>query len=475
MTATALRTYQENTIQATRDMAIQGKNRALIVLPTGAGKTTVAAEMIRRMIMHGRSVLFGVHRQELAYQAKNRFLQFNIPCGIEMAQQKGSHMPVTVASVQTLLRRPFISKDIVFVDEAHHSVSNSYMKILKPYIDANRYVYGLTATPYRLDRKTLGLVYQDVVSVTSNRELIKQGHLVEARYFAAQEAIDMKDVHTLGGDYNPQEMFMAANKDVLYKNLVENYMKYCPNMERAIVFNATKEHSKITAQKFIEAGVPAMHLDCDVKSSRRMEILEMFAAGVYKVICNVSILTEGYDLPAVHAIILNKLTKSRCLYMQMIGRALRPSEYKEHAIVIDHSTNVLDHGFIEDEDEFEYDIHKMKKKGPKKDAPAKVCPGMKDGVPCEAILHAAIMECPRCGYVFPTREKEEKEGEFTEIVKLDFRKTKIKIPLPVYLRKPYISMTRDELIEVAEIRSYKKGWIWNQLERQKNTSSPIFN
>jgi superfamily II DNA or RNA helicase len=459
-----LRDYQHETINEARTKAQQGKRRVIIVCPTGSGKTTIAADMIKNMMMNGKSVVFVVHRQELAYQARDRLRDFNVISDIHMAGSIGGKMLVTVASIQTLVRRPLLGKEIVFIDEAHHSVSASYLKVLKPYADAGKYIYGLTATPYRLDRKCLGELYQDVVSVTSIKKLIEAGYLVSARYFGAKEVIDMSQVRTLGGDYNQKEMFDAANKDVLYKNVVENYLKFCPNKERAIVFNVTKEHSRIMADKFTDQGVAAIHLDCDVKSSERMKILEMFAAGVYKVICNVGILTEGYDLPAVHAIILNKATTSRCLYIQMIGRALRPSGYKEHAIIIDHAANVITHRFIEDEDEFEYDIHRVKKPGPPKDAPVKVCPE------CQAILHAAIIVCPRCGYIFPVREKEEKEGEFKEYVKVDFTKIKTKEPLPEHLQKPYRFMDIHELQEVATIREYKKGWVYFQLRLQEESN-----
>jgi DNA repair protein RadD len=455
-----LRDYQTNTINAVRDKAKEGKKRVVIVLPTGAGKTTVAAEMIRLMLMHGRRVLFIVHRQELAFQARGRFFDFNIPTDIEMGKYKGGGMPVTIASIQTLSRRGYMPKDIVFVDECHHAVSASYKKVLEQYMDGH--IYGLTATPYRLDRKRLGEIFQDVVAVTNNLELIAHGHLVEARYWAAAELIDTKDIKITAGEYNNKDLFCAADKPALYKNVVKNYKKHCPNGERAIVFNVNKQHSKKTAQEFLDQGVPAMHLDCDTPSSKRIEILDMYAAGVFQVLCNVAILTEGYDLPSVHCIILNKATTSKALYMQMIGRALRPSLYKKNAIVVDHARNVIDHGYIEDE--LEFDIHKEKKKGPKKDAPVKVCPGI-DDVECGALVHAAVMTCPECGYEFPQSIMEEKEGEFKELVRLDFRKMKNKVELPPHLHKPWATMTRGELEEVAGIRNYKPGWVYKQLER----------
>jgi superfamily II DNA or RNA helicase len=418
-------------------------------MPTGAGKTTVAAEIIRLMINKGKSVMFIAHRQELVYQAQARFKMFGLMPDIIMAGHTSNGADLTIASIQTLIRRTLPEKDAVFVDEAHHAVSASFKKVLSHY--SNCYIFGLTATPYRLDGKPLGDIYQDTIAAIGNQELVEQGYLVSARYFAAKETINTTDVRVTAGDYNSKDLFGIANKKVLYKNVVENYVKFCPNRERAIAFNINKEHSRKTAQEFIERGISAMHLDTDTPFARRIEILNMFRTGVYTVLCNVNILTEGFDLPSVHAIILNRATKSRCLYLQMIGRSLRPSEYKEHAICIDHANNILTHGFAEDE--FTFDIHRRKEKK-KGDNPIKTCPQ------CFAMVHASTRICENCGYEFEIKDnKELREGEFKEVVRVDFKK--VKDPLPERLNKPFSIMTDNELQEVARIRKYKQGWVYH--------------
>lgn len=439
-----LRPYQTKAISELQAAIRSGMWRLLLALPTGAGKTTIAAEIIRLAVANGKTCLFIVHRVELVTQAVERFKSFGIHSDIMWGSNHTSGAPVTVATVQTLARRKLPKKDIVFIDETHHATSATYQNILNAYHDA--YIIGLTATPYRLDGKPLGTLYETLVEPVSNRELIGQNFLATPRYFCAKDQLETAGVRKVGGDFSSKGMFMVANRPTLYGGVVANYQRFIGEDNRAIVFCVNKEHSQKTCAAFQNAGIPARHIDCDTPPPVRCATLEDFRRGDIKIMCNVQILTEGYDLPLVAGVILNKATASKGLFSQMVGRCLRPAEGKKAAIIIDHGGNVVRHGMIEDHEQF--DINEDKQPRGDGDAPIKICPK------CDCMLHTRLMACDNCGHIFIEKKKVEKHSEFSELVAVDFGQN---AAVPVK-QKPYRLMTEAELEAVRRERGYKPGW-----------------
>jgi superfamily II DNA or RNA helicase len=442
----SLRPYQIHAIASTYQLFAQKVKSVLVCVPTGGGKTTIAAEIVQRAVKKQSKVLFIAHREELITQAHARLAKFGILAGIMMGKYNDKYHDVIVGSVQTLVRRE-LPKDInlIIIDEAHHATSDGYVKIIQNY--PNAYVIGLTATPERMDGKSLQNIFQELVEVISINDLIKEGFLVESKTFAAKESVgqkELKEIKTVNGDYNSGALYEKFNKPTLYKGVVENYLKHSNN-KKAIVFNINCEHSRKTCEEFNNQGVKAMHLDADVDSKTRKQILDDFAANKFNVLCNVGILTEGYDLPAIETVILNRATKSVSLYFQMIGRGLRPYGNKKHCLVIDHGNNWLTHGFVTHEREWQWKGRKKKGTGA---FPVKEC---KD---CGEIVHAAIPICPSCGYVFPKNEKEVKDtDEFVEVVA-----TVKTLPKGLKSKSPN-DMTVEELELYRDFKNYKIGWI----------------
>src|SRR5574337_939616 len=212
--------------------------------------------------------------------------------------------------------------------------------------------------------------------------------------------------------------------------------------------------SLATRDAFLDAGFKAAHVDGETSIQERMATLRAFRQGSIEILTNCNLFTEGFDLPAIDTVILNRTTASKCLFTQMVGRGLRPSLDKEHGIIIDMGNNIYKHGFVEDEQE--YDLHKKKKKG---DGvyPIKECPK------CFSQIPAGCKICPICKHVFPINETELIAAPFEEIVKSPGRKEK----LPLHLRKKWAMMTQSELEEVATIRGYKKGWVYMQMKHRK--------
>lgn len=449
--------FLQKAIDQLRLKISQGKKRILIVSPTGSGKTSLAAEIIRLASNKNKKVVFMAHREELVYQAHERLSHFGVDAGIIMADHRYNGHHVHVASVQTLVRRDHPPADIVFIDEVHHCTSVSYKKILSSY--QSSLIIGLTATPFRSDGKPLGEVFEDVIVTASIQDLIDKNFLVRPRYYGAK--LDLHNIDITRGDYNNEQLFEYFDNKVLYDGVVDKFKQF--GIGKTLIFCVNIQHSKNTCQSFLDAGYTAAHIDCDTDSQDRKRILREFAEGKYQILSNVAVFTEGFNLPTIQTIILNRATKSKGLWIQCVGRGLRTTEGKENCIVIDHGNNVYEHGPVEQE--YEIDIHgKKKRKGVVVDTcNAKECPN------CCSLVGTRTLICPHCGHEFPP-EKETKlvEAEFEELI---FPK----IVIPEHLRKRWSEMNDEELEEYRVLKNYKPGWCHYQRTLRKNKKSEVLN
>lgn len=447
MNNTALRDYQQEAIRQLFQSWRDGKKCPLLVLPTGAGKTTVAAWLVKRLASEGRKTLFVAHRRELIEQAHHRLAVHGIDAGLIMPGYHPNGHKAIVGSVQSIIRRPPTDVDLIIIDEAHHVLSPSFLKVLANHVGDTKRIVGLTATPYRLDNKPLGRIFDSCISPTSIDELVAKKYLVPLKYYAAAEKGLTDGVKKVAGDYAANTMFAKMNNKYLYDNVVERYKKFSGG--KALVFCCNVEHSQITAKAFAEAGIRAQHLDGETPTQERIKIVRDFRQGRFDVLTNCNLFTEGFDLPDIHAVILNRATASKCLYTQMVGRGLRPSPGKEYGVIIDMGNNVVAHGFVEDLQE--HDIFKEPRQGDGV-APMKDCPR------CGTMVYAGARACKYCGFIFPIGEMELKEAEFVEVRRK---------PTPPHLRKKWSQMTEAELKEFAAFRGYKEGWVKVQLRLRR--------
>jgi superfamily II DNA or RNA helicase len=366
----ALRPYQLRGIEQAAHRLASGVRRLCLVLPTGGGKTVVAAEIIRRAVTRGRRVLFLAHRRELLEQTINKLGAAGVhDVGLVLAGAKASYRPhaaVQVASVQTLVRRVMPPADLVFVDEAHHSNAGSYEKILASYPGAK--VLGLTATPVRDDGRGLNEQYDEALVVATPRELIAEGHLARPRVFGARERVDLSGVHSRAGDYVPAELERAMMKSRLIGDIVQHWIKLAHD-RTTVVFATSVAHSQSIVAAFREHGVAAEHLDGTTPAAERKAILARLASGATEVVSNCAVLTEGWDLPRCKCVILARPTQSLSLFLQMAGRGLRPWEGVD-PMLLDHGECVDRHGFPQDERDWA-SYFSGKKRGANDSAPVK--------------------------------------------------------------------------------------------------------
>lgn len=349
-----LRDYQLDSISNTRQSLRNGNRTPLIQLPTGGGKTVIAAEIIKGAIEKGNKVLFLAPRRELIYQAHRNFSDSGIDCGMVMAGEAMRFAPVLVASFDTVniryMRRgnDLPPADLVIVDEAHLSVAPTRLKILNWYANSGAFVIGLSATPARGDGKGLGRFYDDLVCGWPIKRLTESGYLAPVRYFAYKSP----DLSNLGtgahGDYVEKRLDEIMNTGELIGDIVANWKRIAFG-KPTVVFCASQKHSRNVCEQFNLAGITAEHIDAHTPEGERQAILERVATGITTVLCNVYIASYGLDIPSLECVVIARPTKSLVLYMQTVGRVLRVHEKKENAIVIDHAGVIAEHGFVDSE------------------------------------------------------------------------------------------------------------------------------
>jgi len=430
-----LRPYQVEGIERVRASLRHGHRRVVVVLPTGAGKTVIAAHIIGNSVGLQKRSLFLAPRRELVRQTFAKLIRNGLApsqVGIIMAGTSGHivddaapspasiddqrlwdlyarrrpQAPVQVASIDTLRARMLPEADLVVVDECHRSISPGCRDILAHYDRAA--ILGLTATPYRNDGRGLGELYEDLVIGASPSTLVAEGFLVAPTVWGVpkESMPDLAGVKVKGGDYDAAALGEACDKAALVGDIVAHWQRLGRGM-RTVVFAASVAHSKHITERFREAGIAAEHLDGTTPTPERDAILARLGRGETRVVVNVGVLCEGWDMPSVKCLVLARPTKSTGLYLQMAGRILRPFEDLP-AVILDHAGCVTEHGFPTDDREFSLEGRKRKSGGI---PPAKTCPQ------CFAILLTSALLCD-CGYQFPPPERSELEEKAGELVEL---------------------------------------------------------
>lgn len=400
-----LRPYQTAAIEsALHALTIHGS--AVMQMPTGAGKTKAATEIVKR---HDKPVWFICHRQEIERQAAAAFAAAGIDFGVVSPRGKPEYdKPVQIVSVATLTRRikDLPRPSLAIWDECHHVAAKSWAAIREQLNGAQN--LGLTATPERLDGKGLSEWFGELVVGPSTRELIDGGYLSDFRYFAPSDP-DLSAAKLQAGDYKKGDIAKVMNAPVLIGDAVAEYKRSAAG-KRALAFCAGVDASKALVARFNAEGILAAHVDGTTPTDERDAAVAALADGSIKVLSNVEVFTEGFDLPAIDAVILLRPTKSLALFLQMIGRALRLADGKSEALIFDHAGLWLDHGWFDTPIEWSLDGGARQRRIAKMgDGRLRRCPE------CKEVRVEREPVCS-CGYEFPTgREIGEYDGVLREL------------------------------------------------------------
>lgn len=409
-----LRDYQERAIESVRDSFRQGNKRTLLVSPTGSGKTLMFSYISAGMARNNKRIVIIAHRRELLKQISKALKNVGVKHGILAAGTIGlPSTNVVVASVFTLARRlkKFPAPDLIIGDEAHHFTPDStWGKVVTAFPTAR--VLGVTATPERLDGKGLGLLFDDMVMGPTVAELTEQGFLSPAEVYAPSKP-DLSRTRTRMGDYVTADLEGAMDKPSITGSAVSHYTKLAAG-KRAVAFCVSVKHAKDVAEDFRRAGYSASHVDGGMDDRERDSVLDKFERGEIQILTSCDLISEGFDLPAIEVAILLRPTKSLSMYLQQVGRAIRPSPGKDKTIVLDHAGNTKMHGFIDEHREWQLTADSARKKRTAEEVAATIrsCPK------CFA-EHRPSPVCPRCGHVYQlkSRKVEQRDGELVQITK----------------------------------------------------------
>ena len=332
-----LRPYQQEARAAVEGEWARGIDRTLLVLPTGCGKTIVFSKIIEDRVRAGDRVLVLAHRGELLTQAADKLLAATgLRCAVEQAQQSalGSWYRVTVGSVQSLMRPKrlagFTSEyfQTIVIDEAHHVLSEGYLRVLDHFKGAK--VLGVTATPDRGDMRNLGQVFASLAYEYTLPKAIKEGYLAPIKALTIPLRLDLGAVGIQSGDFKAGDLGTAL--DPYLEQIAAEMVQYCRGRKTVVFLPLVK-----TSRKFRDIltahGLSAAEVNG--QSADRAQVLSDFSAGRYDVLCNSMLLTEGWDCPAVDCVVVLRPTKVRSLYSQMVGRGTRLSPGKDHLLLLD--------------------------------------------------------------------------------------------------------------------------------------------
>ncbi len=346
---TTLRDYQ---IDNKRKIykAWQKCRAVMLQMPTGTGKTRLFVSIARDLHNYGVQrkkaikILFLAHRKELIEQISEHVgVKYHLAHGLIVAQNmEQKNLPVQIGSVPTLNRRleGWGDKDfdVIIIDEAHHVKAMSYKKIIDFYPKAK--ILGVTATPYRLNGAGFRPEFDELITSASVAEFIKKGYLCEYVYYSIKPTSELqKEIDKMKldfqGDYMETEMMGVMDRDFIRAGILSSYLKYAKD-KKGIVYTISRAHNTHLAKEFNAAGIKSAAIDSETPKETRAALVSKFRNGEIQVLFNVNIFSEGFDCPDVEVIQLARPTKSLAMYLQQVGRGLRPSEDKENLIILDN-------------------------------------------------------------------------------------------------------------------------------------------
>lgn len=449
-----LRPYQVDIIAQARTLMSQGCRSILIQSPTGSGKTLLTASMLSTAASKQMDSWFVVHRRELIKQSVKAFDGGGVFHGVVAAGFPMDTRPyVQIPSISTLanryqkLRKP----KLIIYDECHHVAAGQWSKIF--HANPQAFHIGLTATPERLDGKGLGDFFKAMINGPAVRWLIDNGHLSDYKAYAPNSA-NISHVHTRMGDFVKSELASILDKPTITGDAIREYQRFALD-KRNVVFCVSVEHSKHVVEQYKLAGIPALHVDGESDPKYRDDAIKAFAEGHIKILSNVELFGEGFDLPAIECVQMLRPTQSLGLYLQQVGRSLRPSAGKTHAIILDHAGNIERHGLPDQVREWSLEGRDLTSRKGDKNKSVKVCSK------CFAAQMPGRFECMYCREPFELnpRKVAEAEGDLEEISESELSKRREM----KQKKEEQRGLDYHDLVALGKKRNYKAPEKWAAL------------
>ena len=425
-----LRDYQTRAIDDLYDWFRNSTGNPCMVLPTGAGKSHIVAELCHGALMSWpeTQILMLTHVKELIEQNAQKLRQHwpGAPMGIYSASigKKQLGEPITFAGIQSVRDKASLIGhiDLIIIDECHlvsHKDEGGYRKLIGNLQEINPLlrVIGLTATPYRLGHGLITdkpALFDDLLESVTIEELVYKGFLAPLRSKITGIKFDLSGVHKRGGEFIESELQAAVDTDDKNQAVVDKVISLAGERKAWLFFCAGVNHAQHIASVLQSRGISAECVTGETPKKERERMLADFKSGRLQALTNANVLTTGFDYPDIDLIAMLRPTMSPALYVQMAGRGMRPKTHTDHCLVLDFAGVVETHGPITA-------VQPPKKKGDGNgEAPVKVCEA------CDELVHISAQVCPACGNPFPAPPPKPMNLRDDDIMGLDGHDMKIK-------------------------------------------------
>lgn len=413
-----LRDYQSRAVELVYEHLRTRDDNPCVVIPTGGGKTPVIASICHDAVARwGGRVVILAHVKELLEQAveKLRAVAPGVPVGVYSAGlgRRDIGYNVTIAGIQSVYSKAASlgPADLIIVDEAH-MIPPDGEGMYRTFIDAAKKlcpharVIGLTATPYRMKSGSIcgpDQILNHVCFEVGVRELIVQGHLCEVKTKAGAADVDTSGLSVRGGEFVSREAEDLMDQAALVESACQELVLQTRERRAVLIFAAGLRHGDHIVETLRRRfGVECGFVSGQTPSGERQVVLDRFRRGELRYLCNVNVLTTGFDAPHIDCVVLLRPTMSPGVYYQMVGRGFRLSQGKTDCLVLDFGGNVLRHGPVDN-------IRVAPVANSEGDAPAKRCPE------CDSLIATGYAACPECGHVFPEPERQKHEATATSV------------------------------------------------------------
>lgn len=425
------RPYQVEAIDAAfANWRARPNSSQIIVAPTGSGKTLLAGMAAERYLDDhpGERVLVLVHVPELVMQNHATFRKMcpSLSSGIYAAKlgRKDKRAKVTFALVQSVARNveAFTDVGLIIIDECHlipHSSDGQYKQVIGAIRQARGNgsngnggvrILGMTATPYRLNSGNLlepykgnAPLFDEVAYDIDMLDLLEAGHLCKVVTRSTKMQLNVSGVHKRGGEFVDKELDERCNTDVINEQITSEIVAAGMEQSRKswLVFAVSVDHAQRLAQLIEAKGISCACVWGEMPMVERTRIIQAFCRYQIRCLTSVNVLATGFDHKGVDLIAMCRPTASPGLYLQQAGRALRPLEGKQDALLLDFSGNVFRHGLLTNV----RGVHKKDKVGAQEEVNAyvKTCPE------CRTVIPAAKRTCDQCGYTWPSQQQRREE------------------------------------------------------------------
>jgi superfamily II DNA or RNA helicase len=454
----SLRDYQDDLVART-GQALRRVRRVLVVLPPGGGKTVIAAFIAQAFAGRDAQTFFNCHRQELLKQTSGTFTDCALPHSfIAAGRPMYVNAKVQVCSVDTLKNRlaKLPEPKAVIWDECHHIGAAGWAAIMAAW--PNAYHIGLTGTPWRLDGAGLGEYFDEMVLGPTAAELIAMGNLSRYEIYAPNTP-DMKGVRKQMGDFAKGDAENKMREPKIIGDIVTHWKRNINGL-LTVGYAVNVAHSRYMAELFNSNGIPSAHLDGDTDDGERERAIQAYASGDIRVLWNVNLFGEGFDLSAwakrpvtIDAAILASPTASLSRYLQAAMRPMRPAPNKI-AIINDHAGNSGRHGFPDDERDWDLNGSAKKPKAANDNGPP-------PPITCDRcfmqIRRPMPPKCPHCGKLLLAEAKEIEVGEGELVRMTEADKARVRAQRK---REEAECKTLDDWVSLGRQRGYDFPLQW---------------